>query len=612
MSKTPTSVDRLDVVLRYHQRTKHHMDRYARSLGFMDWANQPDPFRRFEGAPLLHLVRPVADPGPTYDALFDGSRTEPTTAMHQAPAPTPDLAPPQAGAAGPSRADQISAFFYYGLALSAWKAIQGSHWSLRVNPSSGNLHPTEGYLISGPIAGLTERPAVMHYAPFEHGLEVRRWLEPASFQTLCHAFGAVGLVALTSIHWRESWKYGERAYRYCQHDVGHAVGALSLSAARLGWQVSLIESVGDADLVALLGLDAQTGVEAEHPDALLAIVAPQSVNNSPTDNGWSGAVAPQTPGWQEAIEQIGATPLLGEPNLLSREHHPWPVIDQVSHACLKPSPTGHDPADASGSPGITPRHAAQAPEEDPAWLGMQRARRQALAGQLIRQRRSAVAMDGRTRLRAADFYLMLARTLPTVSHPVWRGWPWPACIHLVLFVHRVDGLTPGLYLLMRRPGAEDLLRGLFSDKFAFSRPPGAPEGLGLYLLQAGDYRQAAQAICCHQDIAEAGAFAVAMLAGLEPQLTSRGPWFYRRLFWETGLIGQLLYLEAEAAGVRATGIGCFFDDVLHTLLGLEGRAMQSLYHFTVGGAVDDTRLQTLKAYAHLDRLPGIDQGRGER
>ncbi|WP_176722485.1 SagB/ThcOx family dehydrogenase, partial [Candidatus Thiosymbion oneisti] len=493
----------------------------------MDWANQPDPFRRFEGAPLLRLVRPGDDPGPTYDALFDGSWAEQATARRQAPAP--DQAPPKAGAAGLIRADQVSAFFYYGLALSAWKAIKGSRWSLRVNPSSGNLHPTEGYLISGPIEGLTDRPAVMHYAPFEHGLEVRRWIEPAGFRTLCHAFGAVGLVVLSSIHWRESWKYGERAYRYCQHDVGHAIGALSLSAARLGWQVSLIESVGDADLVALLGLDRQTGVEAEHPDALLAIMAPELA-----DAGLSKATAPQTLVWREAIEQIGAAPLLGEPNLLSREHHPWPIIDEVTHAGAKPSPTGYDPADACEPSGVIPSHAAEAPERDPAWLDLQRAQRQALAGRLIRQRRSALDMDGRTRLRAADFYVMLARTLPSASHPVWRGWPWPACIHLTLFVHRVDELTPGLYLLIRRPGAEDLLRRLLSSEFEFSRPPGAPEGLGLYRLQAGDYREAANAICCHQDIAEAGAFAVAMLAEFEPRLISPGPWFYRRLFWETG------------------------------------------------------------------------------
>ncbi len=77
MSDTPANTDHLAVVLRYHQRTKHYMDRYSRSLGFTDWANQPDPFRRFEGAPLLRLVHSVDDPGPTYDELFDGPWAEP-------------------------------------------------------------------------------------------------------------------------------------------------------------------------------------------------------------------------------------------------------------------------------------------------------------------------------------------------------------------------------------------------------------------------------------------------------------------------------------------------------------------------------------------------------
>jgi len=63
-----------------------------------------------------------------------------------------------------------------------------------------------------------------------------------------------------------------------------------------------------------------------------------------------------------------------------------------------------------------------------------------------------------------------------------------------------------------------------------------------------------------------------------------------------GVLGQALYLEAEAAGVRATGIGCFFDDEMHTLLGVEGHAWQSLYHFTVGGAVDDQRLSAFPPY----------------
>ena len=59
-------------------------------------------------------------------------------------------------------------------------------------------------------------------------------------------------------------------------------------------------------------------------------------------------------------------------------------------------------------------------------------------------------------------------------------------------------------------------------------------------------------------------------------------------------------LQAEALGIAATGIGCFFDDRMHAMLGLQGRALQSLYHFTVGGRVDDERLQTRDAYFHLE------------
>ncbi len=77
-----------------------------------------------------------------------------------------------------------------------------------------------------------------------------------------------------------------------------------------------------------------------------------------------------------------------------------------------------------------------------------------------------------------------------------------------------------------------------------------------------------------------------------------------------GLIGQVLYLEAEAAGVRSTGMGCYFDDLMHQLLdmNLADDAWQSLYHFTVGGALEDERLTTLPAYDHLapreSRRPG--------
>jgi hypothetical protein len=63
------------------------------------------------------------------------------------------------------------------------------------------------------------------------------------------------------------------------------------------------------------------------------------------------------------------------------------------------------------------------------------------------------------------------------------------------------------------------------------------------------------------------------------------------------MIGQVLYLEAEAAGARATGIGCFYDDPVHELLGLTGHAWQSLYHFSMGVPVEDARLTTEPGYS---------------
>ena len=42
-----------EVVAACHERTKHHFHRYAASPGYMDWATQPDPFRRYAGADLV-------------------------------------------------------------------------------------------------------------------------------------------------------------------------------------------------------------------------------------------------------------------------------------------------------------------------------------------------------------------------------------------------------------------------------------------------------------------------------------------------------------------------------------------------------------------------------
>ncbi|HZR09659.1 MAG TPA: nitroreductase family protein, partial [Myxococcales bacterium] len=542
----------LQTVLAYHERTKHFPGRYAQALGYLDWATQPSPFRRFQGAPLLPLdLVPVGDE-PRYEpAFFLGG--VPAALLERR---------------------SVSQLLHDSLALSAWKEAGGARWSLRVNPSSGNLHPTEGYLVAGPVAGLHRHPAVYHYAPREHALELRAELsEPAWAQLSAQLPPATLLVGLTSVHWRESWKYGERAFRYCQHDAGHALGALAVAAAGLGWEARLCEGVSDRDLAALLGVRGQRGAEAEHPECLL-LVTPQRHGLRLEERR---ALAMRSP----LFAELASVRWNGVPNRLSKNHHSWPVSDEVALVTEK----------TESSDGVRRElfhfdNVSLVAGDAPLSLRL-----------IIQQRRSAVALDGRTGITRDAFYQILLKVMPGASQVPFTALPWRPRIDLLLFVHRVEGVEPGLYALVRDSARGPALRAALDSRFGWVRPPGCPASLQLFLLEAGDARELARRTSCDQEIAADGAFAAAMLAEFRAPLEQLGPWFYRRLHWETGVIGQVLYLEAEASGIRATGIGCFFDDATHLAFGLAGDRFQVLYHFTMGGAVNDPRLQTVPPYA---------------
>ena len=160
------------------------------------------------------------------------------------------------------------------------------------------------------------------------------------------------------------------------------------------------------------------------------------------------------------------------------------------------------------------------------------------AGQIIRQRRSLLACDGKTSIPAQRFYRMLERVMPAPGRPVpWDAIPWAPAIHLGLFVHRVDGVEPGLYALARDPAKVKKLQGAMHAHFSWETPPGCPAALPLFLLERGDARVLATQVSCRQDIAGDGAFSLGMLAEYRAALIENGPSFYRRLFREAGLLG---------------------------------------------------------------------------
>ena len=160
---------------------KHHFDRFAQSLGYPT-------------GPRSRAVSPVrgrryfryASPG-----VEAGVR-----------AATQNLWISHGIQGGGRTAESLrSATLKHALGLSAWKRFGESRWSLRVNLSSGNLHPTEAYVPAGRYPTAAQPGAAT--PRIASVIEQRSVFDEGAWR------GAVNgreesCSALTSIHWREA------------------------------------------------------------------------------------------------------------------------------------------------------------------------------------------------------------------------------------------------------------------------------------------------------------------------------------------------------------------------------------------------------------------------
>jgi SagB-type dehydrogenase family enzyme len=331
----------------------------------------PDPFRHYEGAPLLDLP---ADP------------------------PSPEI-PAGDGAAF------LSQLLYYSAAISASKLVSttlvpstGSRYALRVNPSSGNLHPTEFHFLTH---GLKQWPdGLYHYRPSSHMAEQR-----AVGDLKLPLGGAAPIVfVLTSIAWREAWKYRDRAYRYCLHDIGHAWQALALAADAMGCGSYAIGDFPDDNVARLCRLN-----EDEWPMLLIELRG----GSIPVDEPEAGETV-----WYG-----------GDANQLSEETIAYPRIDAI-----------HDITKVRGQASISAVESARAGSGEiklPAPASSLRA-----FGETARRRRSALNFCGGMQSISLE---QLSAILAAASQPFSADFAGASFIQLYLYVHRVEALPPGVY-----------------------------------------------------------------------------------------------------------------------------------------------------------------------
>ncbi|MGK0256220.1 MAG: SagB-type dehydrogenase family enzyme [Arcobacteraceae bacterium] len=515
----------LQMVYTYHNNTKHSNQRYARSLGYMDWATQPDPYRTYKGA--KETLLPLAFEYNTlpYHTIFKKDERE----------------------IAPLCVESISQFFQFSLGLAAVKQAGNQSWALRCNASSGNLQPTEAYIIASNIKEI--KNGLHHYAPKNHSLE----LIAAAKKDLNLPEDSF-LVAISSIVWREAWKYGERSWRYTQLDCGHAFRALQVSSYMLGWKVQRINA-NEEELSNLIGLnqnDRYVKEERESPDMLLLI---SKEDISETIN-------------IQNLRKCFEDTYLPIANQLSASWHNWEILDSIEDATKKE----HIQIEKQISTINTLREESYDSKD------------------ILLKRRSAQMMNPNDNvISLKSFETIIASVSSTLDENI-------TAVNLVFFIHSVEDLESGLYILIRDAKYKEELKKEFKDEFLWQEID--TKAGKLYLLKKGDFRVTAKAISCSQDIAKDGAFSLGMLADFSNQLNLYGTHRYKELYWECGAIGQQLYLEATSLKLSATGIGCYLDDVFHNVLGLNNLSHQCLYHFTVGRGLVDERLSTLKPYTN--------------
>jgi SagB-type dehydrogenase family enzyme len=486
----------------YHEATKHSIESLRLTGHVLDWANMPDPFRHYEGVPVLDL--PADPPSPEIAALDVLQGTAGTTSVGD-------------GAAF------LSQLLFYSAAISATKRVPstGHKYALRVNPSSGNLHPTEFHFLTRGLKGWPD--GWYHYDPSRHMAEQRGH---GNFDMKLASGSAPIVFVLTSIVWREAWKYGERAYRYCLHDIGHAWQALALSGRAIGCDSFAIGHFFDDEVIQLCRPNMD-----EQPMLIVGLHG----KSIPVREAYTGKTV-----W------FG-----GQANQLSKETIAHPLIESIHLATKQSSSGSSDISTAESAPGGSGEIKLPSPASSTRGFG-----------DVARMRRSALDFLGG---RQSMSLTQLSAILTGTAQPLSADFADRHFIQLYLYAHRVFGLQPGIYRFW-------------------------PDRTELEQLKGGDQRVAAAGLSLGQDLAGNACVAFSMIGDLDFAARTYGDRGYRYVHFEAGAIGHRLYLAAEALGLGATGIGAFYDDEVHRYLKLAPKQGQVVYHFAIGYPIPDPRL----------------------
>ena len=499
-----------EAVWTYHNATKHSYASIRANPHFLDWSNQPLPFKIYPTLEPSRLPDEVHQTGvAALSAIAESIHAETNAA--------PNL-------------EALAQLLYFSAGITRHRKYPGGEIYFRAAACTGALYEVELYLVCGDLTNL--QAGVYHFAPADFSLrrlragDYRRVLIEATGGEPAIAHAPLTIIC-TRTYWRNAWKYQARTYRHFGWDDGTLLANLLAVATALALPAKVVCGFVDADVNRLLDVDSQREVAFSlvplgHASRLLSQAAPSS------------QTAPHV------LPDI--SPLGFETLPLSRDEIDYPLMREI-HASssldsgeevvawrgltpLESTEVTNLPPPAGPVVRLQPLSDAEMPRDPIEQVILRRGSSRQFARTPIGLPQLSTMLDRATRGVPADFLVS------NFKAPIGTQ-----LNHLYLIVHAVEGLDPGAYVFHRdRAVLECLKHGTFRDQAGY---------LGL-----------------EQQLPADAAVDIFFLADLRPLFDRFGNRGYRAVQLEAGILGGKLYLAAYAQRLGATGLTFYDDDVI--------------------------------------------------
>jgi SagB-type dehydrogenase family enzyme len=511
--------DAIQIALRYHEATKHSELSVRISSHRLDFANKPTPFKIYR-SDLASIPLPREFPHPKTNALDT-------------------IASGSSVAAGKNiDLKTVAELLFFCAGLTRKMRIGGEVYYMRAASATGALYPIELYLVCKDLPGL--KAGVYHFAPADFALA-----QLSSGDYSCELSSIVGdnadilsaplTVVLTSLAWRNAWKYEARSYRHWFWDSGVIAANLLATCNSEKLKAYLVTGFVDSEIEKLLGLE-------DRKEAAVALLPVGAGSESFSPSGSlpkSGTLPPLRLDTVSFSREEHAYPLIWEMNEASslfekKQVRSWnEKLAEVSSQYREPKSNPHDK--------IVP---LQLQEEI-------RIQDLPLSETILRR--------GSTR-RFARKPIPFAK-LSWILHSSTRGVPRSGSSmtqfnDIYLIANAVDSLSSGSY---------------FYDHANES----------LQLLKLGNFRNFSSYLCLEQSLfgdASAVLFTMVDLSFLFRGLGNRG---YRVAQLEAGVIAGKVYLSSYSLKLGASG-STFYDDAVTEFFSPHASAKSAMIAIGVG------------------------------